>query len=34
MEEHYSGRRNHGGRLWALLMLEKWFQRYAPDFSL
>ena len=34
MEEHYSGRRNHGGRLWALLTLERWFQRYAPDFSL
>jgi asparagine synthase (glutamine-hydrolysing) len=29
----YSGRRHHRGRLWALLMLEKWFQRYAPDFS-
>jgi asparagine synthase (glutamine-hydrolysing) len=32
--EHYSGRRNHVGRLWALLMLEKWFQRYAPRFAL
>jgi asparagine synthase (glutamine-hydrolysing) len=31
--EHYSGRRNHVGRLWALLMLEKWFQRYAPAFA-
>jgi asparagine synthase (glutamine-hydrolysing) len=26
--------RNHGGRLWALLVLEKWFQRYAPGFAL
>ena len=22
------------GRVWALLVLEKWFQRYAPDFAL
>jgi asparagine synthase (glutamine-hydrolysing) len=34
LQQHYTGRRNHAGRLWALLMLEKWFQRYAPDFSL
>jgi asparagine synthase (glutamine-hydrolysing) len=26
--------RNHGGRLWALLVLEKWFQRYVPGFAL
>ena len=32
--EHYSGRRNHSGRLWALLVLEKWFGRYVPEFSL
>lgn len=32
--EHYSGRRNHSGRLWALLVLEKWFGRYLQDFSL
>ena len=32
--QHYGGHRNHRGRLWALLMLEKWFQRYAPDYSL
>jgi hypothetical protein len=32
--EHYAGQRSHAGRLWALLMLEKWFQRYAPDFAL
>jgi asparagine synthase (glutamine-hydrolysing) len=34
VQQHYSGKRNHAGRLWALLMLEKWFQRYAADFSL
>jgi len=34
VREHYAGRRDDAGRLWALLMLEKWFQRYAPDFSL
>lgn len=33
-QAHYAGRRNHAGRLWALLMLEKWFRRYAPEFSL
>ncbi|HEU4350255.1 MAG TPA: asparagine synthase (glutamine-hydrolyzing) [Burkholderiales bacterium] len=32
--EHYSARRNHSGRLWALLVLEKWFGRYVPEFSL
>ncbi|HET9352215.1 MAG TPA: asparagine synthase (glutamine-hydrolyzing), partial [Burkholderiales bacterium] len=32
--EHYSGRRNHSGRLWALLVLEKWLARYTPQFSL
>jgi asparagine synthase (glutamine-hydrolysing) len=26
--------RGHGGRSWALLVLEKWFQRYAPEFAL
>ncbi|MFS8086911.1 MAG: asparagine synthetase B family protein, partial [Acidobacteriota bacterium] len=34
LDQHYDGRRSHRGRLWALLMLEKWFQRYAPEFSL
>jgi asparagine synthase (glutamine-hydrolysing) len=33
-EEHYAGRRNHSGRLWALLVLERWFQRYTPAFGL
>ena len=32
--EHRRGRRNHAGRLWALLILERWFRRYAPAFSL
>ena len=34
VQQHYAGRRSHAGRLWALLMLEKWFRRYAPDFEL
>jgi asparagine synthase (glutamine-hydrolysing) len=33
-QEHYSGSRNHSGRLWALFVLEKWFRRYAPEFAL
>jgi asparagine synthase (glutamine-hydrolysing) len=32
--DHYAGKRSHSGRLWALLVLEKWFQRYAPGFAL
>lgn len=32
-QQHYAGRRTDAGRLWALLMLEKWFQRYEPEFS-
>jgi len=32
--EHRSGRRNHAGRLWALLILERWFRRYAPSWSM
>ena len=32
--EHYSGKRNHSNRLWALFVLEKWFQRYAAQFAL
>ncbi|MEP7329004.1 MAG: asparagine synthase (glutamine-hydrolyzing) [Betaproteobacteria bacterium] len=31
--EHKNGRRNHAGRLWALLILERWFSRYAPDWT-
>jgi asparagine synthase (glutamine-hydrolysing) len=33
LAEHRGGRRNHAGRLWALLILERWFARYAPDWS-
>ncbi len=33
-QEHYSGQRHHAGRLWTLLVLERWLQRYAPEFSL
>ena len=32
--EHFSGRKNHATRLWTLLVLERWFSRYEPDFSL
>ena len=32
--EHRSGRRNHAGRVWALLILERWFRRYAPSWSI
>ena len=34
LAEHRRGRRNHAGRLWALLILERWFRRYAPSWSL
>jgi asparagine synthase (glutamine-hydrolysing) len=34
LAEHARGRRNHAGRLWALTVLERWFQRHAPDFKL
>jgi len=27
-------RPSDAGRLWALLVLERWFQRYAPQFAL
>ncbi len=33
LAEHRDGRRNHAGRLWALLILERWFARYAPDWT-
>lgn len=33
LAEHRSGARNHAGRLWALLILERWFRRYAPGWS-
>lgn len=31
---HKSGRHNHAGRIWALTVLEQWFSRYSPEFSL
>lgn len=34
LREHRSGSSNHAGRLWALTVLELWFERYAPDFRL
>ncbi len=34
MAEHASGRKNHAMRLWVLLILERWFARYEPDFAL
>ncbi len=34
LDQHYRGQRNHSGRLWALWVLERWFERYAPDFVL
>jgi asparagine synthase (glutamine-hydrolysing) len=34
LREHRAGRRNHAGRLWTLLILERWFRRYAPSWSL
>jgi asparagine synthase (glutamine-hydrolysing) len=32
LSEHFSGRKNHATRLWTLLVLERWFARYKPDF--
>jgi asparagine synthase (glutamine-hydrolysing) len=34
LTEHRAGRSNHAGRLWALTVLELWFQRHEPNFSL
>jgi asparagine synthase (glutamine-hydrolysing) len=33
-DEHQNGRRDHGYKLWALLMLELWHRQYADDFKL
>ncbi|MFH1618873.1 MAG: asparagine synthase (glutamine-hydrolyzing) [bacterium] len=30
-EDHQSGKRNHGYRLWALMMLELWHEAFSPD---
>ena len=32
-DQHQARKRDHGYRLWALLMLELWHQQYAPDFK-
>jgi asparagine synthase (glutamine-hydrolysing) len=34
LREHRSGRRRHAGRLWALLILERWFRRHAPEWRM
>ena len=34
LAEHTSGRKNHAMRLWVLLILERWFARYEPEFAL
>ena len=34
LADHRNGRSNHAGRLWALTVLELWFQRHEPDFVL
>lgn len=33
-DEHQRGNRDHGYRLWALLMLELWHKQYADDFKI
>jgi asparagine synthase (glutamine-hydrolysing) len=32
--EHTAGRKSHAMRLWVLLILERWFERYEPSFAL
>jgi asparagine synthase (glutamine-hydrolysing) len=34
VSQHATGRRNHAMRLWVLLILERWFAHYEPDFVL
>lgn len=34
VREHRSGRRHHAQRLWALIVLERWFSRHAPEWRL
>lgn len=31
LEQHYSGRHNHGNRLWALMTLELWYREYMAS---
>ncbi len=33
LKQHRAGRSNHAGRLWALTVLELWFDKYAADFK-
>lgn len=33
-KEHYGKKRNHSGRIWTILILERWLQNYAPDFKI
>ncbi|HAH32672.1 MAG TPA: asparagine synthase (glutamine-hydrolyzing) [Elusimicrobia bacterium] len=33
-DEHQRGRRDHGYKLWALLMLELWHKQFADDFKI
>ena len=33
-DEHQRGARDHGYRLWALLMLELWHKEFAPEFKI
>ncbi len=32
--DHYDRRKDHSGRIWVLLVLELWLQRYEPAFAL
>ena len=34
LADHRSGRSNHSMRLWVLLILERWLERYEPGFAL
>lgn len=34
LHDHQQGRKNHAGRLWALMALERWFERHEPGFRL
>jgi asparagine synthase (glutamine-hydrolysing) len=30
-EDHVAGRRDHGYRMWSLLMLELWHEMFVPE---